>query len=248
MCCFSRPVDLVANTNIFARAGKDKRQFLVYSMTLSAKEDLAMILPIPTPKDAKEEDVKFINLEKYADFFKDMLAGFPEPKPGRGPGSKGDPDDKSNTLKVVEVGSFEASFVPQVKDFSRLDERFRLPIDVWDKLPKYKEFGFTVFKLKKGASKVHPMAFDFPRADAKKLFFPTVHIHDGKVHEKAGFDHWLFCQTGEGVTTDVLKWEESPQPAGLFMKMDKAEGLLLKDNHVYRLRMKGELKNEDMLV
>jgi hypothetical protein len=246
MCCFSRPVDLVANTNIFARSGKDGRQFLVYSMTLSAKEDLAMILPIPTPKDAKEDAVKFINLEKYADFFKDMLAGFPQPKPGRG----GDKDDKPNhePLKVVEVGSFEASFVPQIKDFSRLDERFRLPTDVWDKLPQYKDSGFTVFKLKKGATKVHPMAFDFPRANAKKLFFPTVHIHDGKVHEKAGFDHWLFCQTGEGAATDVMKWEESTQPAGLFMKIDKAEGLLLKEAHCYRLRMKGMLKNEDVLV
>ena len=79
MCCFSRPVDIVANTNIFARPSKDGRQFLVYSMTLSAKDDLAMILPVPSPKDAKEEAVKFINLEKYADFFKDMLAGFPMP-------------------------------------------------------------------------------------------------------------------------------------------------------------------------
>jgi hypothetical protein len=248
MCCFSRPVDLVANTNIFARASKDGRQFLVYSMTLSAKDDLAMILPIPTPKDTKEDDVKFINLEKYADFFKDMLAGFPMPKPPRGGDKSRDDKPNHEPLKVVEVGSFEASFVPQIKDFSRLDERFRLPTDVWDKLPQYKESGFTVFKLKKGASKVHPMAFDFPRANAKKLFFPTVHIHDGKVHEKAGFDHWLFCQISEGATTDVMKWEESPQPAGLFMKIDKAEGLLLKDAHCYRLRMKGELKNEDVLV
>jgi hypothetical protein len=247
MCCFSRPVDLVANTNIFARATKDGRQFLVYSMTLSAKDDLAMILPLPTPKDSKEEAVKFINLEKYADFFKDMLAGFPEPRGG----GKDKPDDKPNKgpgLKVVDVGSYEASFVPQIKDFARLDERFRLPAGVWDKLPQYKESGFAVFKLKKGASKVHPMAFDFPRANAKKLFFPTVHIHDGEVHDKADFDHWLFCQLGEGETTELMKWEESPQPAGLFMKVDKAEGLLNKDGHCYRLRMKGKLKNEDVLV
>jgi hypothetical protein len=246
MCCFSRPVDLVANTNIFARASKDGRQFLVYAMTLSAKEDLSMILPIPTPKDAKEDAVKFINLEKYADFFKDMLAGFPEPKPGRGDKSNDKPKD--DTLKVVEVGSFEASFVPQVKDFSRLDERFRLPTEVWDKLPQYKDYGFTVFKLKKGASKVHPMAFEFPRAKPKQLFFPAVHIHDGKVHEKADFDHWLFCQKGDGDETDLMKWEESPQPAGLFMKTDKAQALLLKDAHCYRMRLKGKLKNEDVLV
>src|SRR5580692_11099793 len=137
MCCFSRPVDLVANTNIFARASKDGRQFLVYSMTLSAKDDLAMILPIPSPKDAKEDAVKFINLEKYADFFKDLLAGFPVPERNTKGPQPGGPPTKSQPLKVVEVGSFEASFVPAVKDFARLDERFRLPADVWDKLPQY---------------------------------------------------------------------------------------------------------------
>src|SRR5262245_38224377 len=69
MCCFSRRVEKVANTNIFARASKDGRQFLVYNMLLSTKEDLAMILPIPVPKNTDEEAVKFINLEKYPDFF-----------------------------------------------------------------------------------------------------------------------------------------------------------------------------------
>ncbi len=253
MCCFSRPVELIADTNIFARAGKDGRQYLVYAMTMSAKEELAMILPIPTPKASKEDAVKFLNLEKYPEFFTDMRKGFPVPLPPRGGDSKGgDKPDNSHTLKVVEVGSFEASFVPTVKDFSRLDERFRLPMDVWDKLPKYKEFGFVVFKLKKtdkekGAGKVHPMAFDFPRADAKKLFFPTVHIHDGKVHEKAGFDHALYCQLS-GEEDVAMKWTESKQPAGMYMDMDKSLGILDKTGHCYRKEMRGELKNEDVIV
>src|SRR4051794_9461902 len=133
MCCFSKAVEKVADTSIFARAGKDGRQFLVYSMFLKAKDELAMILPLPVPKDSKEDDVKFINLEKYPDFFKDMLKGFPT----RGHGntkSKGDKEkDDKPKLKVVEVGSFEASFVPTVKDFKRLDEKFALPKETWDK-------------------------------------------------------------------------------------------------------------------
>jgi hypothetical protein len=247
MCCFSRNVDKVADTNIFARASKEGRQFLVYAMSLSAKEDLAMILPIPTPKNSKEDAVRFINLEKYEKFFTDMLAGFPQPKSdnslsaGRGHASGSVP------LKVVEVGSFEASFVPAIKDFARLDERFRLPNKVWDNLPQYKNYGFAVFKLKKGAKRIHPMAFEFPRADDKHLFFPTVHIHDGKVHDKADFDHVLYCQpSGEDLTR--TKWEESPQPAGMFMKVKEAQGLLVGDQHVYRLKMRGKLKNQDTLV
>jgi hypothetical protein len=246
MCCFSRAVDKVADTTIFARASKEGRQFLVYAMSLSAKEDLAMILPIPVPKAPKEDAVRFLNLEKYEDFFKDMRAGFPQPKSDdRGDSlSKGGPPPGS--LKVVEVGSFEASFVPTVKDFSRLDERFRLPAKVWDDLPQYKDYGFAVFKLKKGAKRIHPMAFEFPRANPKKLFFPTVHIHDGKVHDKADFDHELYCQlSGEDLAT---KWEESPQPAGMFLKVEKAQGLLEADAHVYRMRLRGKRKNEDTLV
>jgi hypothetical protein len=60
-----------------------------------------------------------------------------------------------------------------VKDFSRLDERFRLPVDTWNQLPAHHDYGFAVFKLKPGVATVHPMAFSFPRRDQKTLFFHT---------------------------------------------------------------------------
>lgn len=244
MCCFSKEVDRVSNTNIFARPSKGSGQYLVYSMTLAAKSDLAMILPIPTPKASKEDAVEFINLEKYPEFFEQMHSGFPVPP------SRGTKDDSLKSkplaapkLAVIEVGSFVASFVPTVKDFSRLDEQFRLPTGTWDKLPQYKDYGFAVFKLKKGEHKIHPMAFDFPRADKQKLFFPTVHIHDGKVHDKAGFDHALYCQLWD----TGMKWEESPQPAEMFMKkLDQAKGIVSAKDHVYRKQMHGTYKNEDV--
>jgi hypothetical protein len=246
MCCFSRPVDLVSGTHIFARAGQNGRQFVVYSMILGTKEDLAMILPIPVPKESKEDAVRFINLEKYKEFFTDMQAGFPLPKASRDSLSLGHAAPGSK-LKLVDVGSYEASFVPQVKDFARLDERFRLPMGVWDKLPQYKDYGFAVFKLKKGQSNVHPMAFEFPRSDPQHLFFPTVHIHDGKVHPQAKFDHALYCQfTGEGRL--IVEWQESIQPAGMFMKKDQAQGLLDPNAHCYRREIKGTHKNADILV
>ncbi|MBY0528238.1 MAG: hypothetical protein K2R98_32915 [Gemmataceae bacterium] len=243
MCCFSRDAK-VADTKIFARSSKEGRQFLVYSMKFSAKEDLAMILPIPVPKDSKEDAVTFINLEKYANFFEDMEEGFPRPRSDNG-GKKDDSKDAPK-LKVVDVGSFEASFVPAIKDFARLDERFRLPDGVWDKLPMYKDYGFAVFKLKKGSEhKVHPMAFEFPRANDKQLFFPTVHIHDGKVHDKAGFDHVLYCQP-EGKL--MMGWVASAKPAGMFMGVQKSQGLIDPRMHCYRKPLEGKLKNEDIIV
>jgi hypothetical protein len=246
MCCFSGNVDRVADTNIFARASKDDRQFIVYSMKFASAADVAMILPIPTPKGSAEDAVKFVNLEKYPTFFADLKSGFPVKK------DRGPPDIKNAPgglgLKVVEVGDFVASFVPSVKDFDRLDKQFRLPEGVWEKLPQYKDFGFAVFKLKKtgtDASKVHPMAFEFPRADKRVLFFPTVHIHDGKVSAKAGFDHALYCQvSGEA----PMHWDETDGLADSFVKVKETLGIVDGTAHVYRKQMRGTFDNKDVLV
>src|SRR4051812_32436714 len=106
MCCFSQKVELVADTNIFARGSKDGRQFLVYSMRFKAGEDLSMILPVPTPKASPEDAVKFITLEKYPNLFEDLRKGFPQPESNapRGGGAKLALDDTAPKLKVVEVG------------------------------------------------------------------------------------------------------------------------------------------------
>ena len=248
MCCFSRPVERVADTSIFARSSKEGRQFVVYSMRLSAKEDLAMILPIPAKQPAKEDAVKFINLEKYPRFFADLRRGFPSKERPSTRAKSVDGAKSEPKLAVVEVGSFEASFVPALKDFDRLDERFKLPTDVWKKIGLYDEFGFVVFKLKKGDSKVHPMAFEFPRSDAKNLFFPTVHIHDGKVHTYARFDHALYLQLSGDETPGMFDWEESPQHADQFVMCKQTAGMVIPDAHVYRRELRGRFKNADVLV
>jgi hypothetical protein len=187
-------------------------------MRFKAADDLAMILPVPTPKASADDAVRFINLEKYPAFFDDLNAGFPVPQnANRRP--KTDAPKPALSLPVVEVGRFVASFVPAIRDFARLDQQFRLPDGVWEKLPQYREFGFAVFKLKKpekGEQKVHPMAFEFPRADKRVLFFPTVHIHDQTVPTMARFDHSLFCQFGE---VPAMSWEESPGLAESFVKV-----------------------------
>ena len=248
MCCFSRPVHSVTGTKIFARALAKGRQLLAYSMQLHADEAVAMILPLPVPAKSKTDAVTFINLEKYPTFFDDIAKGFPVPR-GRNWGpAEGKSKGPRGELKVVDVGSFEASFVPTVKDFERLDERFRLPTEVWKGLPQYRDYGFAVFKLKPGKKKIHPMAFNFPHRTPGKLFFPTVHIHDGTVHKRAGFDHSLYCQQNSNGTLDLLNWRESPDVAQTFMSMKNAQGLVSAKEHVYLKVMRGKLKNEDTQV
>ncbi len=245
MCCFSREIESVHNTRIFARSHSDGRQFIIYAMSISAKEDIAMVLPIPVVPGSGEKAVQFIALDKYPTIFNDMEKGFPVYRSkAAGPfaAARAIPAPK---LEVQRVGSFDASYVPTAADFSRLDERFRLPEGTWEKLPGYKGFGFAVFKLRQGNHTVHPMAFSFPSATPERLFFPTLHIHDGKVHEKAEFDHTLYCQ-GAGLKTG--EWQESPGIANQFMTTDKTQGIVLGAQHLYKRRLSGMLTNTDWLV
>ena len=243
MCCFSGHVKEVADTSIFARASSGGRQFLVYSMRVDADEAMAMILPIPVPVGAAEDAVRFIDLEDYPELFEEMRSGYPVPPLTRAQGYA----VRALILEVVEVGSFVASFVPSIADFGRLDARFRLPAEVWDDLPMYEDFGFAVFQLKQGNQKVHPMAFEFPRADPQQLFFPTVHIHDGIVHPVADFDHALYCQRSGG--EDVTAWEETADPAEAFMpNLARAQGIVDPAERCYRKTLHGAFKNEDVVV
>jgi hypothetical protein len=244
MCCFTGAVKKVSQTQIFAREGEGNAQFVVYQMSLSARKEVAMVLPIPVQKGQGEKAVTFINLKEYSEFFSDLDIGFPEPWTGRARLGMTSLSDQPKKLEVYTVGDYDASYVPTINDFSRLDARFRLPPETWQKLPLYKDYGFAVFKLKSGDKRYHPMAFSFPRANPAAVFFPTVHIHDGKVHETADFDHSLYCQPA-GKALNFENWEESRGHTGQFANINKAKGIFLSDRHCYRLKIKGNRANKD---
>ncbi len=265
MCCFSQPVERVSDTHIFARPGNGQ-QFLVYSMAYAATSPLAMVLPLPVPANPPEDAVRFINLEGYVTFFDDMRRGFPlKLHYPRSPVGRAIAVDAPR-LKVHDVGRYEASFVPRLDDFDRLDERFRIPADVWQHLPDYQDFGFAVFKLKetraRGRSglvgrllprtlktlRVHPMAFTFPRRNPDLLYFPTVHIHDRQVHPYATFDHMLYCQPDAGLLGYLQGWEESFGPASRFMRIEQTEGIVEPTAPCWRRPLVGRLENKDALV
>lgn len=256
MCCFSRPVKHVSKTQILAAGAGDARQALIYSMDFAASEDLAMILPLPVPPRPPDDAVRFVDLSGYADLFADLRRAFPEVVlVARGPA----PANLAprQTLKVHAVGDFEASFVPTVGDFERLDERFRLAPGLWEKLPQYRDHGLAVFKLRGAGGlfgrlraetkTIHPMAFVFPRRDPDQLFFPTVHIHDGEVHPQATFDHTLYCQTGSARSPGRM-WVPSDGPIGRHIQAARVGGLVNGDAPAFRLTMLGALPNRDTLI
>ena len=153
-------------------------------------------------------------------------------------------------IAVTSVGSFEASYVPSVSDFDRLDPRFRLPPDVWSQLPRYQDYGFAVFKLKAGDAKVHPMALWFETRDDQRLFFPTVHVHDGRVHAQADFDHKLYWETATptaDTSTEGAAWFEDPETEALRVPdaIKARAPSVFGDGLVRRRVMRGPFPNED---
>lgn len=250
MCCFSDEVKYVRNTRIFARAEDSIRQYVVYQMAFSAEKELAMILSLPVRHGSGENAIKFIDLKEYGDFFTLLAKDFPKQThiSFGCAASSNVTSPVAAAIPVQEVGNYEASFVPTIKDFSRLDERFRLKDEVWSSLPAYQDFGFAVFKLKSGDHEAHPLAFSFPRRQVSALFFPTVHIHDGKVHPKADFDHTLYCQPSARVKLDLRNWAESISLAKNAVDLKETKGIVDGEQHCYRLSMQGELNNTDVYI
>ncbi|MFN8854638.1 MAG: hypothetical protein ACK50P_03690 [Planctomycetaceae bacterium] len=267
MCCFSRPVISVADTRIFAR-GSGRNQYLVYTMKYASSQALAMVLPLPIPPGTHESEVRFINLEGYRGFFESLQTGFPSRKV-----SQLQFLCASRRLTVHDVGDFEASFVPTIDDFDRLDPRFRIPRATWNKIPTYADYGFAVFKLKKTRSAlwtklsstlidhssrtgddVHPMALEFPRRNPDLLFFPTIHIHDGKVHPTEWFDHELYCQADPAIEEELhldegpSGWQQSKWPAHRFVMTARTAEIVQPDLPIWRRIVEGRLPNRDSLV
>jgi hypothetical protein len=254
MCCFSRPVPFVAGTKIFARSDASGAELLAYSMDADVPEELAMVLPLPVPPAPAEDAVAFVDLEGYPELFEDLARAFPPIFVAPQAKRLGPALPRPATLKVHDVGLFEASFVPTTRDFARLDPRFRLDDRVWRALPAYADWGFAVFRLKPRARMLglgikrqtfHPMALQFPRRDPSRIFFPTVHVHDGEVHDVASFDHLLYVQA-DPVIEATLSWTESTAPLGAHVDAARARGLVDGARGGFATPLWGPLANEDV--
>ena len=263
MCCFSRPVKQVSKTQIFVRDTGTPQQILAYSMSVRLIEDAAMVLPLPVAVSdggsPAEDALSFIDLSGYATLFDDLDRAFPQwlgmPKSSRSLGIQ--QQVSRSRLRVHSVGEFEASFVPSPRDFDRLEPRFRLQPQVFERLPQYRDHGFAVFKLKRPRhlwdrlrgrpQGYHPMAFAFPRRQPDELFFPTLHIHDGQVHEQADFDHTLYLQA-PAQTDAPPGWDRSYGPLAQFIDAAKARSVCDASAPGFRRVINGSQPNQDQRI
>ncbi len=262
MCCFSvttplglfarwfaRPVHVSA-TNILARMVAPGVQALAYGMNLESREPVAMVLPLPVAPGSGEDAVTFIDLSSEPRMFSHLAQLFEfQPTLAR-KGGFSMPRLQARTLTVHKVGSFVASYVPTRADFARLDPRFRMPDALFDAVPHYADYGFAVFQLEPGKVTVHPMAMKFPTRDPEKLFFPTVHVHDGRFHTRAKFDHALYFQTPRrtqaGETIPFGGFENDA--VGWMLPTKSYAGLVNEQQAMLRRRLEGKLANQDTWI
>lgn len=239
MCIFSGRSHtlVVSGTRIFGRRD-GSRQALAYEMTLRAREEVAMVLPLPAR--GAEDAVTFVDLSDYPTLFDDLALAV---------GDEGwalavpQPAKRAAPLQLVvhEVGAFVASFVPSIAEFHRLDPRFRLDDSIWRALPGYHDWGFAVFQLQRGDRRVHPIALWLEARDPGRLFFPTVHVHDGFVHPRADFDHELYWQ---GPPAPGAQTSQGPLDA---LGVKRAQGLLVAER-VHRRTIRGAHPNADVWI
>lgn len=226
-------------------------------MHYESHEATAMILPLPVALPANEASVRWRNLKDYPDLFDDLERGFPMIQ--RHSGSKGLTATAAAPLAVHDVGDYIASFVPRVDDFARLDPRFSIGKDVWSAIPEYADYGFAVFQLKELQGSTHPIAFEFQTRLNDALYFPTVHIHDGTVHEKDAFDHVLYLQEatfdasagdyeGPGKVDESTNWVRSQGKASAYVDDKRALGLVTGNLLLHKTTMMGMLPNKDTFV
>lgn len=232
MSSFSGKIARVSNTRIFARAASDGKQFLVYQMDYDADQDIALILPLPTPPEDAAA-VRFIDLAGYPEFFADIEKGFPF--------TRGGVPETGRSQKRAQAPTIASSFVANQQGLMQLDERFRVSPDMWKELPEYADFGFAVFQLPADRHTVQPLALEFTMRTPNLLYFPTVHIHDGTVPQEAPFDHDLFCQARAG-------WLRSYDVAGSFIDMERAQGVVDGGERVSRMTVQGLHPNSDIIV
>lgn len=234
----------MAATNVFCSLSAG-RQNLVYGMDVELEGEAAMVLPLPTKTG--EESVSFVDLSGYPDFFSDMQRCFPRPEVPAGVRSAAPP---AGMLEVKRVGAFEASTVPSAADWDRIDARFRLSDPVWRALQgRYEDFSFVVFQLQPGEQRIHPMALQFATRDVSRLYFPTLHVHDGMVQAEADFDHHLYFQGNPESSEAVERGRRLPRSrmrTGL--SGDQTKGLVAPDKILLRQRVVGTYPNADTYV
>ncbi len=262
MCCFSGPVTSVSGTKIFASmrvllaTEGERAQILAYEAMVTTEASNAMVLPIPVRPDVGADGIVLLDMSSVPDFFLVLFrlveagtprlptfsAPFPQPQ-----------------LTVHRVGAYDVSIVPTIEDFGRLSSLFRLgpsrsPVGLGVSLEqpqgllqvfrqRYPGHSFVVCQIAPGKVDLHPFGVMFLPRHPDHLFFPTLHIHDGALHEKAHFDHQIFAQ-GARLELRSAPLNRTEDGRSLARKLP----FLYEDQQVELTSLRGDHPNSDLYI
>lgn len=213
MCIILTHVESVSNTQIYVSSSKSrKRQLTIYTNKVDTHVKNAMILPVPNPLS-----VELLNFKNYKKIFDDCRECFHHDD-----GSRNDRHmyraalsasfDSRPPLPVYTVGSYQASIVPSINDFDRVDTQilrvnpqvFTLLKDTYDS-----SFGFIICQLREGSHQYHPFAYTHEIHNCNLLFVPTLHYHLGETSVKADWDHTIYSPMTDLYTTGNYTFKDS---------------------------------------
>ena len=183
MCIISGHVKNVSNTKILvapltqSSLNDDSKasslQLTVYCNKVSVKDKNAvMVLPFP------KSEYKSFDLTEYPTLFDDLSKIWPQAR-SLSRSSATYSLSNSNSLEVFQNGSYSASVVPDIDDFSRLQGQvFEVNQDVISFMKEHYPSGysFVVCKLD-GNKEYHPFAYIHSTLPGGAMFIPTMHYH-----------------------------------------------------------------------
>ncbi len=226
MCILLHGVEDIGDTKIFvAPNAKQTKQITVFKNFIkNGAPNNAIILPCPYP-----ETIEFISLENFKKFFttcEKLFLMAPE------------------TLFVQQLGSYIATVVPSISDFSKLDEKFVVTQDCLNLLrDEYfgKNMGFIVCQLMEGAQNYHP--FGYSHKLPPKLFLPTKHYNgERKAFEK--FNHNIYVYNGICMSDLNYKISLYTRTAENYLELFE----IGKCHTFYKYRISGVFRNTDIEV
>eukprot|EP01128_Nolandella_sp_AFSM9_P009118 TRINITY_DN5756_c0_g1_i1.p1 TRINITY_DN5756_c0_g1~~TRINITY_DN5756_c0_g1_i1.p1 ORF type:complete len:285 (-),score=44.64 TRINITY_DN5756_c0_g1_i1:87-941(-) len=280
MCIFNTKVGVVRSTKILVAATAKGRQVTVYENAVSVvggntrkpgqygkkaaleeqvreeRNNNAMILPCPLTEGS---DIIPLNLSRDSFSFANLDKGFPE-KPQLRSNARGSTNSFSfeKKLEVVQIGAYSVSIAKSLVDLSRIDTGvFKVNESI---LPALRErysvrFGFVICAFNP-ANKIepHPIGYVHDPPESKNLFVPTLHIHDGKVHQKENFDQNIYSvntdeQSGQSPADLEKAYKTKPQKS---VKAELKSKILNKDitkiNNIRRMSVQGKKENVNYIL
>jgi hypothetical protein len=218
MCCFSKEVESVSNTQICVLPstlnGADC-QTVVYSCEVSMKrggKQTAMILPAFNPGN-NPDNILLHDMSDCRYFFTDLDRLIQKPTYKSAVMQTNSWSESSAPLKVKQVGAYKVSVAPSLQDLKRIDQSV-LPINL-DLLKEFDkrysaEHSYVVAAFDPDgpqSAEFSPFAYTHLKSPLG-WFVPTLHFHSSKMQPAEEFDHTIYlCNSVVPAAPLELNWK-----------------------------------------